>query len=158
MLRSYLSSGLAKRSSNLLEMLRLEAYIPALPLHEDRLHVANGTLFLDGKFNEDKDFCRNRLPVKYNPDAPEPRAWLQFLSELLEPEDILTLQEYLGYCLIPTTRGQTMMLLKGNGQKPNRGGHAGDSGRQPQKRQHRQGGAQSLRPSGFGSSAGHGGR
>jgi len=33
----------------------------------------------------------------------------------LEDEDILTLQEYLGYCLIPTTRGQTMMLLKGNG-------------------------------------------
>ena len=38
-----------------------------------------------------------------------------FLSELLEDEDILTLQEYLGYRLIPTTRGQTMMLLKGNG-------------------------------------------
>lgn len=42
-------------------------------------------------------------------------AWLNFLSELLEPDDLLTLQEYLGYCLIPTNRGQTMMLLKGNG-------------------------------------------
>lgn len=42
-------------------------------------------------------------------------TWLHFLSELLEDEDVLTLQEYLGYCLIPTTRGQTMMLLKGNG-------------------------------------------
>ena len=41
--------------------------------------------------------------------------WLRFLSDLLEPEDILTLQEYLGYCLIPTNRGQVMMLLKGNG-------------------------------------------
>ena len=37
------------------------------------------------------------------------------LSDLLEPEDILTLQEYLGYCLIPTNRGQVMMMLKGNG-------------------------------------------
>ena len=27
----------------------------------------------------------------------------------------MTLQEYLGYCLIPTNRGQVMMLLKGNG-------------------------------------------
>ena len=27
----------------------------------------------------------------------------------------MTLQEYLGYCLIPTNRGQAMMLLKGNG-------------------------------------------
>ena len=36
------------------------------------------------------------------------------MSDLLEAEDILTLQEYLGYCLIPTNRGQVMMLLKGN--------------------------------------------
>ena len=42
-------------------------------------------------------------------------TWLRFLSDLLEAEDILTLQEYLGYCLIPTNRGQVMMLLKGNG-------------------------------------------
>ena len=37
------------------------------------------------------------------------------MSDLLEPKDVLTLQEYLGYCLIPTNRGQVMMLLKGNG-------------------------------------------
>ena len=36
-------------------------------------------------------------------------------SGLLKDEDILTLQEYLGYCLRPTNRGQVMMLLKGNG-------------------------------------------
>ena len=52
---------------------------------------------------------------KYNPDAPQPVTWLHFLSELLEDEDIQTLQEYLGCCLLPTNRGQTMMLLKGNG-------------------------------------------
>ena len=115
MLRPYLNCGLAKRASALLEMLKLEAYAPNLPVHEDRLHVANGTLFLSGEFTEQKDFCRNRLPVKYDPEAPQPVTWLHFLSELLEDEDILTLQEYLGYCLIPTNRGQTMMLLKGNG-------------------------------------------
>lgn len=115
MLRPYLNRGLAQRASGLLEMVKLEAYVPNLPVHEDRLHVANGTLFLDGEFSEAKEFCRNRLPVKYGPNAPQPVTWLQFLSELLENEDILTLQEYLGYCLIPTNRGQTMMLLKGNG-------------------------------------------
>ena len=115
MLRPYLSSGLAKRASSLLEMIKLEAYIPNLPINEDRLHMANGTLFLNGKFTEQKEFCRNRLSVKYNPSAVKPVMWLRFLSELLEEEDILTLQEYLGYCLLPTTRGQTMMLLKGNG-------------------------------------------
>ena len=115
MLRPYLSMGLPRRASSLLEQLKLEAYTPNLPVHDDRIHVANGTLFLDGTFTEEKDFCRNRLPVSYRSDAPEPSTWLRFLSELLEDEDILTLQEYLGYCLIPTTRGQTMMLLKGNG-------------------------------------------
>ena len=115
MLRPYLRCGLAKRASALLEMLKLEAYAPNLPVHEDRLHVSNGTLFLNGVFTEEKEFCRNRLPVKYDPDAPQPVKWLHFLSALLEDEDIPTLQEYLGYCLIPTNRGQTMMPLKGNG-------------------------------------------
>ena len=115
MLSPYVFCGLSRRVSGILETLRLEAYAPNLPVHEDRLHVANGTLFLGGEFTERKDFCRNRLPVKYDPEAPQPVTWLHFLSELLEDEDILTLQEYLGYCLIPTNRGQTMMLLKGNG-------------------------------------------
>ena len=115
MLRPFLTCGLAKRASGLLEMVKLEAYVPNLPVHEDRIHVANGTLFLGGKFRAEKEFCRNRLPVKYDANAPQPVTWLHFLSELLEDEDILTLQEYLGYCLLPTNRGQTMMLLKGNG-------------------------------------------
>ena len=86
-----------------------------VPIQEDRIHVANGTLFLNGEFRVEKEFCRNRLPIRYDPSAPQPVTWLRFLSDLLEAEDILTLQEYLGYCLIPTNRGQVMMLLKGNG-------------------------------------------
>ena len=115
MLRPHFSCGLTKRATGLVEMLKLEAYAPDLPLHEDRIHVANGTLFLSGAFCTEKEFCRNRLPIRYDPSAPQPVTWLRFLSDLLEPEDILTLQEYLGYCLIPTNRGQVMMLLKGNG-------------------------------------------
>lgn len=115
MLRPHITSGTARRATTLLETLRLEAYTPELPICEDRIHTANGTLFLNSEFRVEKEFCRNRLPVSYDPSAPQPKAWLRFLSDLLEPEDILTLQEYLGYCLIPTNRGQVMMLLKGNG-------------------------------------------
>lgn len=115
MLRPHFTSGTARRATTLLETLRLEAYTPELPIQEDRIHVANGTLFLSGAFQAEKEFCRNRLPVNYDPSAPQPETWLRFLSDLLEAEDILTLQEYLGYCLIPTNRGQVMMLLKGNG-------------------------------------------
>lgn len=56
-----------------------------------------------------------RLPVNYNPDALEAATWLAFLEQLLYPEDIPTLQEFIGYCLIPSNKGQRMMIIKGNG-------------------------------------------
>ena len=95
--------------------LKLMAYSPPLPIETDRIHVANGTYHLNGSFTEDKAWCNNRLKVRYEPNAPKPERWLGFLSELLEPEDIPTLQEYLGYCLIPSTKGQKMLLLIGKG-------------------------------------------
>ena len=50
-----------------------------------------------------------------NPDAPAPVVWLNFLDDLLHTEDIPTLQEFIGYCLIPSNKGQRMMVIKGNG-------------------------------------------
>ena len=58
---------------------------------------------------------RNRLPVRYNPKAAQPTHWLRFLSDLLYPEDIPTVQEFIGYCLIPSNKGQRMMVIKGRG-------------------------------------------
>lgn len=110
-----LTSGLSKVVTNLLASIKLQAYSPPLPIETDRIHVANGTYFMDGSFTADKSYCNNRLTVAYNPDAPIPQKWLQFLSELLQPEDIPTLQEFLGYCLLPTTKGQKMLMLIGKG-------------------------------------------
>ena len=107
--------GLAKLVSNLLASIKLLAYSPPLPIETDRIHVTNGTYFMDGRFSSEKIFCNNRLPVAYRLDAPLPEKWLHFLSELLYPEDIPTLQEYLGYCLLPTTKGQKMLMLIGKG-------------------------------------------
>ena len=50
-----------------------------------------------------------------DPQAEKPVVWLRFLSDLLYPENIPTFQEYIGYCLIPSTKGQRMMILKGEG-------------------------------------------
>ena len=110
-----LTSGLSKVVTNLLASIKLQAYSPPLPIETDRIHVANGTYFMDGSFTADKSYCNNRLTVAYNPNAPAPKKWLQFLSELLQPEDIPTLQEFLGYCLLPTTKGQKMLMLIGKG-------------------------------------------
>ena len=75
----------------------------------------NGTYFINCGFIPEKEFCANRLPVNYNPDAPDPKIWLKFLDELLYPEDIGTLQEFMGYTLIPTTKAQAMLMLIGSG-------------------------------------------
>ncbi len=115
MIKPYVRTGVSKKVNNLLEALRSECFSPPLPIYHDRIHVANGTLFLDGRFEDSKDFCLNRLPVRYDPEAQRPERWLRFLDELLIPEDILTLQEFMGYCLIPSTKAQKMLMLVGKG-------------------------------------------
>ena len=114
-IQPYIFSGISKKVTAILDVLKSQAYAPPLPICTDRIHLANGALFLDGRFTEEKEYCSHRLAVAYHPDAPKPERWLHFLSELLEPEDIPTLQEYLGYCLIPSTKGQKMMMLIGKG-------------------------------------------
>jgi len=100
--------------NNIVELLKFYNTGIDLTPQQDRIHLSNGTLYLDGTFVPGKpEIVRSRLPVSFNPDAPQPEHWLRFLSELLEPEDIPTLQEYLGYCLIPSTKGQRMMVIKG---------------------------------------------
>ena len=94
-IKYYVTSGIAKKVANLLDVMRMECCTEKLPLYQDRIHVANGTYYLNGTFSPEKNFCRNRLPVSYNPEAPQPVTWLHFLSQLLEPEDILTLQEFI---------------------------------------------------------------
>ena len=111
----YVTSGIAKKATSLLDALRIRSYSPPLPFQTDRIHVANGTYFLSKGFSAQKDFCMNRLPVRYMPDAPKPEQWLSFIGQLLEPEDIITLQEFMGYVLLPTTKGQKMMIVIGKG-------------------------------------------
>ena len=111
----FVVSGMSREVSALMDVLRLTA-AGDLPVQTDRIHVKNGTLFLkDFSFSEEKEFCRNRLPVVYDPAAPAPVLWLRFLCDLLEAEDILTLQEYMGYCLIPCVKAQKMLLITGKG-------------------------------------------
>lgn len=111
----YVNTGVAKFIGSLLEAIRIAAYADELPAQPDRIHLANGTWFIDGTFTSKMEICLNRLPVAYNPDAPKPALWLSFLRDLLYEEDIPTLQEYMGYCLIPTSKAQKMLMLIGNG-------------------------------------------
>lgn len=69
----WLHAKVAQTVEQVIKALKLAAYADPLPLQCDRIHVANGTYFLDGTFTEEKEYCSNRLPVSYRADAPAPK-------------------------------------------------------------------------------------
>jgi putative DNA primase/helicase len=60
-------------------------------------------------------FSPNALDFDYQPDAPDPEAWLRFLDELFEEdcEAANALQEWFGYFLTTDTRQQKVFLIVG---------------------------------------------
>ena len=109
-------ANVPQKISNIVELLKIQALDETFAPETDRIHLEDGTLYFNGCFVDIKEsVVRTRLPVRYNPYAPKPERWLSFLDELLYPEDIPTLQEFIGYCLIPSNKGQRMMIIKGNG-------------------------------------------
>lgn len=64
--------------------------------------------------NEDV-FTLTRLPVRYNPSADCPVFRDKYLADLFYEEDLPALQEFIGYCLIPSTRAQAGLFIYGKG-------------------------------------------
>ena len=119
MLRRGVWIGLSKKVVQIMDALRLYTYSEPIPPDMNFIHVQNGKLDLKGNFYPHREFCTNRLNICYDPSirngAYYPEQFMTFLLELLTPEDVVTLQEYLGYLLIPSTKGQKMMFLIGQG-------------------------------------------
>ena len=145
MVERFVVTGVSKKVDDIVKALRITAQVKELLPQTDRIHVRNGTLFLNGTFVEKEqtwkvcdaapkeqqereehaqaqcraceagEIVRYRLPISFNPNAKSPERWLRFISDLLRPEDIPTLQEFIGYCLIPSNAGQKMLVIKGSG-------------------------------------------
>lgn len=118
-LTKYVTTSISRKVKSLLEALKLYCHSEPLPIRKDEIHLLNGVLQTDGTWLPEKRFCTNRLNIEYHPEIRSgvyyPEKFLTFLYDLLEPDDIDTLQEYLGYCLIPSTKGQAMLFIIGNG-------------------------------------------
>jgi putative DNA primase/helicase len=114
-LKPYIRNYLGKTADRVLDCLKLLCTAEPIKPTADRIHFLNGTYFLDSGFTPDKEWTMNRLPISYDPKAPPPERWLLFLTELMYEEDVITLQEFLGYGMIATNRGQAMLLIIGNG-------------------------------------------
>ncbi|WP_298684934.1 phage/plasmid primase, P4 family [uncultured Methanomethylovorans sp.] len=57
----------------------------------------------------------HQIPINYDPEATCDKID-KYMSEVLKPDDIQTILEYFGYCLIPDTRMQKSLLVHGPGQ------------------------------------------
>lgn len=118
-LTEHVTTGISRKVKSLLEALKLQCHSEPLPIKDNEIHLLNGVLKTDGTWIPEKQFCVNRLNIEYHPDIWNgvyyPEKLLLFLMDMLEMDDITTLQEYLGYCLIPSTKGQAMMFIIGNG-------------------------------------------
>jgi len=111
----HIEEGISNKVKSLLDAIKLWCYSTPPEAHEGEIHLLNGLLKTNGEFIPNMQFCINRLNVEYNPQAKQPEKFLHYLSELLDYDDVKTLQEYLGYLLIPSTRGQAMLSIIGNG-------------------------------------------
>ena len=119
MLTEFVTKGISRKVKFFLEALKLFCHSEPIPIRENEIHLLNGILKTDGIWISEKRFCVNRLNVFYRSEMQNwncyPNNFMSFLNELLDFEDVKTLQEYLGYCLIPFTKGQAMLFIIGNG-------------------------------------------
>jgi putative DNA primase/helicase len=85
---------------------------------EEIVACENGLLYLpSGKIidNTPEFFTYNALDFAFDPEAPEPKQWFDFLLQLWpnDSQSISALQEIFGYCLTGDTRQQKAFLIVG---------------------------------------------
>ncbi len=113
-----------------LDAIRAASFLPAvtppawLPGHaglpvEDLLAVENGLVHLPDRALLPADprlFVTAALPLAFDPRAPQPRSWFNFLSSIWPDDSISidTLQEWFGLCALTSdTSHQKAMLIVG---------------------------------------------
>lgn len=112
----YVSTGLSGKVNSLTESLKNQCYfVPPKPQY-NVVNLQNTSLKIEAdKVTEiDPPFTLNRLKVEYDSTLTSP-LWDKFLGELFEDDDIITLQEYIGYSLLPTTISQKALFMVGKG-------------------------------------------
>jgi P4 family phage/plasmid primase-like protien len=119
------TASLTRNTLHALQSLTLQRNTVRMPSHltnrdiPDWLALTNGLLDLNNGeiYPHTPDwFSTVCLPYRYDPQAKCER-WLSMLQQNLESdsERVGLLQEFIGYCLIPSTDAQTCLILVGEG-------------------------------------------
>jgi Predicted ATPase len=83
---------------------------------ENEIHTISHKLVVNnnGTFTlYPREVSPNKLNVDYVMGDDKPVIFLKFLADLLTSEEICILQEYIGYCLIPTLKAQKSLFIIG---------------------------------------------
>lgn len=87
----------------------LNKYKNLINLNNGMYDIETGKLIPhDPKYNSTM-----RIPITYNPEAKCPNID-KFMSEVVTPENKVTLTEFVGYCLIPDVRFQRALMIFGH--------------------------------------------
>lgn len=94
--------------------------VDELPVNEKVIPLANGDLHL-GKDKwifrlGEKKHSPYRLSVNYTPIEKPMPLFSKWLNDVFAPEDIPTVQEIMGYCLVPTTAASEAFFIVGDGE------------------------------------------
>ena len=116
----YVKSNHGDKAEKLLRGIKALCYTEPPKPDTGRLHFQNGTLSKDENglftvFSEEKDFFFIFFPVNYNPDTTRPELFLRYLNDVYQDDDQITIQQYCGYCLMPTTILQKALIIIGEG-------------------------------------------
>lgn len=119
-IKGYIRTNASDKSKKLLEGIKQYCYTEPPTPTLDKIHFKNGTLSKDenGLFtvwSNEKEFCINRINADYNPNAKAPTKFLDYLKTVYYEDDQRTIQQYCGYCLLPTTILQKALLVIGDG-------------------------------------------
>lgn len=118
MIEPWVIQGQARKVQDLYKALCLKAYYEAPEPRQDEIHFKNMSLRMtDSGFEPIEPPSFTVTKIKHNLNWGEVWApkWFGFLHSLLHPEDVLTVQEYIGYCFLATTKAQKALFIKSGG-------------------------------------------
>ena len=115
----YFKENTAWLTKNVFNALSNTAYTSQPEPDETKIYCRNGitiSINKDGSFDttEENLFTLTRIGANYNKEADCP-TFKKYLDDLFYKEDIPAIQEFFGYCLIPCTRAQAGLYIKGKG-------------------------------------------
>ena len=103
--------------NKLLGVVKRASTVETLQANPNVVPFADGDFYIKEKLYKiyDKSPTPYRLPVSLPIQFHNIPHFHKWLHDLFYDDDIPTIQEYLGYCLVPTTRAQKALFLVGEG-------------------------------------------